>query len=409
MRYDLNFFLRKTQFALMAALGVLPLVLVLNAFFAPELLAGLWLLVLIYVVLAVGAMVIPGKLRIWIVIAAALLLVLFWGKAYPGSRQWMAALSAGIYALLLIWSMGFGSMGQADELPAYVTWVGVSLHLLVQLVLLIAPMQNFTGLDAVAPWLTAAMTAFLFLAVLAANRRSLLKASTGRQEVPTAMRRRNLLMTALIFAGAMVLSFNSLVTQGIHTVFAWLIQLLMALAFGTEDLIPDPTEPVETVPPTTEDLGTLPPAPEIRVDAWFYVFAQTVAIIALAILVFFALRRVLRKFPGLKAALTRHFSASSEDYVDEVSNTREGGFVDQIRSLRKKRRENVRESQLPPRERIRFRYRKLMKKHPKWTSGQTARENLPEELASVYERARYSQHPITEEQAEQFRQNAKKL
>ena len=36
MRYDLNFFLRKSQFALMAALGVLPLVLVLESFFAPE-------------------------------------------------------------------------------------------------------------------------------------------------------------------------------------------------------------------------------------------------------------------------------------------------------------------------------------------------------------------------------------
>jgi hypothetical protein len=69
----------------------------------------------------------------------------------------------------------------------------------------------------------------------------------------------------------------------------------------------------------------------------------------------------------------------------------------------------VRESQLPPRERIRARYRKLLKKNPRWRSGRTARENLPEELASVYERARYSQHPITEEEAEQFRQNAKKL
>ena len=409
MKYDLNFFLRKSQFALMAALGVLPLVLVLESFFAPEQMGHLVLLVLLYVALAVSAMVIPGKLRVWIGLLEAVCLVPLWAWLQGTDAQWVAALSAGVFSVLLIWSLQFGGMGQEDELPSYVTFVGLGLHVAAQLLVMIGPMKDFTQLEPVAPWLSATMAAFLFLAVLAANRKSLVKASTGRQEVPTAMRRRNLLMTVVVFAGALALSFSAAVGSSISQVTAWLIQLLMYLFFGTEELVPEPTEPVQTVPPTTDDLGALPPAPVMQTPPWVLSVIQLISIAVVIFLVYVAMRKLLRAMPGVQDALKKHFSASGEDYVDEVSNTREGGFADQIRSLRKNRENLVRESQLPPRERIRARYRKLLKKNPRWGSGRTARENLPEELASVYERARYSQHPITEEEAEQFRQNAKTL
>jgi len=43
--------------------------------------------------------------------------------------------------------------------------------------------------------------------------------------------------------------------------------------------------------------------------------------------------------------------------------------------------------------------------HPEWSDGSTARENLPEEAAAVYERARYSEHPVSPEEAARFHQN----
>lgn len=216
-------------------------------------------------------------------------------------------------------------------------------------------------------------------------------------------------MTVAVFALAAVLSLSPLVSRGFHLILAWLIQLLMRLAFGADEEVVEPTEPVQTEPLPTEDPGQLPPAPVTQTPPWVLSLMQLIAVVVVLALVYVFVRKLLRALPGVKAAVKKHFFTASEDYVDEVSNTREGGFADQLRSLRKKRMPNVRESQLPPRQRVRARYRKLMKKHPQWTSGNTARENLPESLASVYERARYSDHPISEEEAEQFRQSAKKL
>ena len=47
-------------------------------------------------------------------------------------------------------------------------------------------------------------------------------------------------------------------------------------------------------------------------------------------------------------------------------------------------------------------YARLLRKKPQWTSSSTARENLPENAAALYERARYSEHPISSEDADSF-------
>ena len=60
------------------------------------------------------------------------------------------------------------------------------------------------------------------------------------------------------------------------------------------------------------------------------------------------------------------------------------------------------ERSLDPGKRIRYRYMRLLMKHKDWHAGKTARENLPDNAASLYERSRYSKHPITEEDAQQF-------
>jgi hypothetical protein len=64
---------------------------------------------------------------------------------------------------------------------------------------------------------------------------------------------------------------------------------------------------------------------------------------------------------------------------------------------------------MEPGQRVRYRYRRLLKKHPEWTQDKTARENLPEDPAGIYERARYSRDTVTEEEAKQFASDIKKV
>ena len=64
---------------------------------------------------------------------------------------------------------------------------------------------------------------------------------------------------------------------------------------------------------------------------------------------------------------------------------------------------------MSPTEKIRYRYLRLLAKHPQWAKGSTPREKLPAHLAVIYEKARYSDHPILETDAEQFASGTKSI
>ena len=114
------------------------------------------------------------------------------------------------------------------------------------------------------------------------------------------------------------------------------------------------------------------------------------------------IKGVRRLIDAVDAAVNAH----TDDYEDEITDTRQDG-QSETRKESKEKKPKVSESNMTPKERIRYRYRKLSQKHPEWQAHNTARENLPEDPASLYERARYSEHPITPEEAEQFKNKTK--
>ena len=50
-----------------------------------------------------------------------------------------------------------------------------------------------------------------------------------------------------------------------------------------------------------------------------------------------------------------------------------------------------------------------MRRHRDWAPGTTARETLPQQAAEIYERVRYSDHPVDEKDAENFVSNIKQV
>ena len=142
---------------------------------------------------------------------------------------------------------------------------------------------------------------------------------------------------------------------------------------------------------------------------------MVLALIGLAVAILAALRIVWKKLRVLARKLwmllNRYALAASEDYVDEVSDTRETGET--VSSGRRSLFDNwfrqVNEEKLTPVERVRYRYRRLLRRHQEWQPGSTARENLPADSAVIYERARYSGADITPQEAETFAQQAKSM
>ena len=140
-------------------------------------------------------------------------------------------------------------------------------------------------------------------------------------------------------------------------------------------------------------------------------FAKVLAILFViaALLLLFLLRQTLRLLIALirkiTSRLSMYMSTASQDYVDEITDTREEGGEASGSLLSRLRRSlsRVNEKNLTPAQRIRYRYRLLLRRHPDWPQSHTARENLPPESASLYEAARYSGQEITEQDAETFK------
>ena len=99
-------------------------------------------------------------------------------------------------------------------------------------------------------------------------------------------------------------------------------------------------------------------------------------------------------------------SAVAKDYEDEVTDTRDEAQYEKTSALQrlKKRLVRVDESKLSPKQRVRYRYQRLRMKHEEWQPSDTVRDTLPMEAAQLYERARYGNQTITEEEAQQFKE-----
>jgi len=143
--------------------------------------------------------------------------------------------------------------------------------------------------------------------------------------------------------------------------------------------------------------------------------AYAVTLVIAAVLLYWALRVLYKKLKILLkylwGRLNEYAASASEDYEDEVTDTREDGERERVNLLDrlKKRMAFVDEKKLTPVQRIRYRYLRLMYKHEDWHPGHTARETLPEDAAKLYERARYSEHPVTEADAEKFASDIKNV
>lgn len=258
------------------------------------------------------------------------------------------------------------------------------------------------------PLLTADLVVFLVIALLTLNHISLSSALPEARAVPGSIRRRNKLVTLMMLAGALLIAL--IPALGRWLAAGWemlrravgkLIQWLMSLA------------PAQTAPAASDGeamagfAGMGEEAAAGPFALWMEKILLWMAGAVTAVLLVLALRFLWKKLKKLLQwlffRLQSYAASAAEDYEDEMQNTRTQGEEHYALNRRRRKIRSGRElDSLPPRERIRRRYALLKAKHPEWPAGQTARETLPEEAARIYERARYSTHPVTEEDARRF-------
>jgi hypothetical protein len=258
---------------------------------------------------------------------------------------------------------------------------------------------------------------FLVLSLLSRNRGALTFASSGRFFLPGAMVGVNRVLI-LVFLGSVLLlgaipSIGKILAAPIVWAFRGLGALLsLFLTKKPVGLPAVPTERDEIIEETLDGIefetntNLIVPVklPEPVMQILFLVFALVIAYFVgrvVVMLVKFILRT-------LSKLVQNSESGAEEGYTDEISDVRD--TVTALSPQRKTRSAgSVRQQTMSGAEQIRHRYRVLKKRHPKWLSSETVRQQLPDEAAQIYERTRYGGKEASAAEANAFEKNTRGL
>ncbi len=411
-------FFRKAQYPVLLTSMLIPVSLILLAFTAPEALTLSWLLPGLYLLEAWLLLNVPGKLRLVSgLFAGTLLLALaYWITLQTGcSTVWI---SAALYVAALLLGLPMAGWSWDQEFPGVWLAIGTLIQIAAQLTVFGVRRGGSVALEPVTPWLFGCFMVFVPLAMLCINRKNLVAATMGKQRVSSGVQRKNAAIVLLFFALLVLIGMLPVVADAIGSAWNWLVHLMtsLKLSYSQDKEVPMPQEPTAETEP--EDFSGLPqpggPNPVLKYlsdliwELSGYVVIVVLAVLAIALTIWLVkiLTKLVRQFLG---SLNHFARISTEDYVDEVTDTRDSDQLQSRSSAKRLRQLAINERRLPPRERIRFRYRRLLKKHPQWSRSSTARTNLPPALAQYYEQARYSDRELTEADAQQFISGVKQI
>ncbi len=407
--------LRRMHFPVLLLLSAMPVFLAWLSINAPKALPSAYILFAAYLLLSGVCVCVPGKIRLpAAIVSGALLTALCFAVLAVAAYPLFLLLPVGLSALLFF-SLPLAVRQYDSEVSPFVYVAGVGVHVAIQFL-----HHYFAGVGGVSPYepasraLTLSLIAYILLFLLSMNRISLDNATLLRHRLPPGMRGLNTVLTLLFVALSLLLALTPAIIRGITALWHVLSGLLARLLSWLLSLLPSAADPgfgaAGGAPGMMPMMGEAPEpsALALLMQKIASVVSMLILIAGTAFLLYSLLRLLLRLARRLIARLREYTSAASAEYEDEITDTREDGAQRETRFLRRASRRTAQHDGTPA-GRIRQSYARLLRRNPKWAQSSTARENLPEDAAVLYERARYSEHPVTAEDAERFSQDVRRL
>lgn len=285
---------------------------------------------------------------------------------------------------------------------------GVGIHVLSQLFLnMMADLPAGPVYQPARAPITISLLLFLTIALLTLNRFGLDASMPEGKGVPEIIRRKNRLLVWLMLGAALLISLIPALGRLLDTLWNWLRQAVAAVIRWLLALLPQPvTDATSGAGGADYTFSMGEAAQPSALMLWLERILLGIAAVACVLLLLWVLRVLWKKLCQLVRWLTerlqRYAASTAEDYVDEVQDTRVQGEERFARNARRRRISSRELAALPPRQRIRARYAILRSRHPEWPGSHTARQTLSDASAQIYERARYSDHEISEQDAAEF-------
>ncbi|MBE5801936.1 MAG: hypothetical protein E7319_06580 [Clostridiales bacterium] len=361
----------------------------------------LMLMPLAYLLAAGVCMLLPGKHRLLVAIALSMGIL---AAGIAGLPQVVVLVTALAYTILL-----FATLPARDALTYAAVFGGLCIHTLAQIYLnLMEKAMRDTVYSSAQTPLLISLIIFLAVALMTLNGYSLVSAMPDGKGVPQIIRRRNRAIIWMMLGTALLISLIPTLRKLLESLWEWLRQAVNAVIrwlFSLQAIreVTDSKPDSDTMNMSILGEGTPPSAFALWMERILLGLTAVVVVVLLA----WAVKKLWKKLCVLVRWLfhrLQSYAASvTEDYVDEVQDTRTQGKEHYVLTRTRQHRVSARElAALPPRERIRAHYGQLRAKHPEWLQSHTARETLNDHSAHIYERARYSDHEVTEQEAGEF-------
>lgn len=415
MKQNVNELLRKAQAPVLVAMVLMPLTFLAFGIFTPDSMAMTWILPAVFLILGEISLFIPGHLRLlYGILSAVLMAAVTVLVAVTAGSEWLSLLAI-LFAPALLMLMPVAGWAWNVELSALVCYVGIGAFVGVQTIAVLIQ-EAFPGLpDRIGSHMTVAFLIFALLTLLLMNRITLNSASVQRHKASLNVRRKNRALVLGFFLLVTFLVATPAILDAAWSAILWIIARIRDLM----ELLRKEDAPGE-IPPTTiapepgqlGDLGGTDTLFAKIMRGVFHVVTVLLQIAVIPLLILLLVKvmpKLMRKLNQLMASFRRFAEVSSEDYDEEITDIRDHDTTNRLKARTERWMRPSEERRLAPDQRVRYRYRKLLKKHPEWTSDRTARENLPEDPAEIYERARYSRDTVTAEEAKQFLSDIKKV
>lgn len=413
MKHNPSELMRKLQFPLTIAAVSMPLSLLLFSIFWPGWMPFVWLLPGVYVVVAAGSLLVPGKWRLAYGLAAiaVILAVGIWMSLWIG--VWWMLLMALVYGLILFAGLRMAGWEWYQEPPPILFYSGCGLFAAVQVVMILLN-SNYPSI----PWrmengMTVSFLVFALCLLLSLNRNTLNGAAAHKHRVSANVRSKNRTMVLIFFAIIAILvgvpAIVNAALEGIRWIVRWLSELFEKPYAPPEVTVPG------TIETTPKDPGLLNDHVSLFAKIMKVIFrgvcllAMVVGVPVALIFVWKNILKLVNWVNKTAESAGRAWREASDDYEEEITDIRDEAQFTRQKEKRARFAGFLQERKLAPGERIRNRYGKLQSKHKDWSASSTARENIPVEAASVYERARYSDEPITEADAQKFAKDIRKI
>jgi len=394
-----------------AYLAFAPLFLLPAAALVPNHPLILYGLPILPIVLAWAISFLPGRYRKWGILAAVLAHAAIGVCVLFPISPWAPVLLVPCLFVLFMFVRALVSAPNIVWMPNDLV-VGAGLHIAGQIILRFLPLPDIKAS------LSVFFSCYLISCLFLVNRHALLNTVGEKTALPQPLLAKN--RRALIFIAIPALVIGNLdafkrlmlaALEGIKAAIAWLMMFFANLFPMSE------TSGGQMAMGPQDMLGM---AEEAEKSAFWQLMEKIVIVIAYAVLaallLFFAyvlFKRLKKWFAALVARFKAYSRAIGQDYVEQsesllnldkaVENIRA-----KVRSALKRRSRPPDWQKLSPRDTVRAAYRIWLKKEGDIAPSMTAAEALTASgkdaaLAAVYDRARYSDRPVSKEEAEEAR------